>query len=60
MGNCVTVSKNNDPAVTMNLSAKIQSPSKEKNIVKIAELGSRPQPSSMEQETGSRNLSMCF
>ncbi|XWS34591.1 hypothetical protein CRYUN_Cryun21dG0051300 [Craigia yunnanensis] len=57
MGNCVTVYKNKDPAA-MNLSAQIQSPTKE-NFVRrehsIAELGSRPQPSSM--ETSFRDLS---
>ncbi|XVF43739.1 hypothetical protein PTKIN_Ptkin02bG0064700 [Pterospermum kingtungense] len=59
MGNCVTVSKNKDLA-TMNLSAQIQSPTKENSVRRkhsIAELGSGPQPSSMEQETSSRNLS---
>ncbi|XVF02718.1 hypothetical protein REPUB_Repub04eG0198400 [Reevesia pubescens] len=60
MGNCVTVYKNKDPAA-MNLGAQIQSPTKE-NFVKrehsIAELGSRPQPSSIEQaETSFRDLS---
>ncbi|EOY00881.1 Uncharacterized protein TCM_010800 isoform 1 [Theobroma cacao] len=59
MGNCVTVYKNKDPAA-MNLSAQIQSPSKE-NFVRrehsVAELGSRPQPSSLEPETSFRNLS---
>ncbi|KAK6252343.1 hypothetical protein QUC31_014063 [Theobroma cacao] len=58
MGNCVTVYKNKDPAA-MNLSAQIQSPSKE-NFVRrehsVAELGSRPQPSSLEPETSFRNL----
>ncbi|XVF85234.1 hypothetical protein PTKIN_Ptkin17bG0101300 [Pterospermum kingtungense] len=57
MGNCVPVFKNKDPA-DMNLSAQIQSPTKE-NFVRrehsIAELGSRPQPLSM--ETSFRDLS---
>ncbi|XWS69224.1 hypothetical protein CRYUN_Cryun04dG0161000 [Craigia yunnanensis] len=59
MGNCVTVYKNKDPAA-MILSAQIQSSTKE-NFVRrehsITELGSRPQPSSMEQESSSRDLS---
>ncbi|XVE85295.1 hypothetical protein DITRI_Ditri17bG0080400 [Diplodiscus trichospermus] len=58
MGNCVTVYKNKDPAA-MNLSAQIQSPATKGNFVRkehsIAELGSRPQLSSM--ETSSRDLS---
>ncbi|XVE74798.1 hypothetical protein DITRI_Ditri12bG0047300 [Diplodiscus trichospermus] len=59
MGNCVTVYKKKGPA-GMNLSAQIQSPPKEKFVREehsIAELCSRPQPSSMEQETSSRDLS---
>ncbi|OMO88229.1 hypothetical protein COLO4_20357 [Corchorus olitorius] len=60
MGNCVTVYKNKDPsaAAPMNLSAKIESPTKE-NIVRmeksVAELDSRPQVSSVEQETSFRD-----
>lgn len=60
MGNCATVCKNND-AIDMNLSAQIQSPTK-KNIARkecsIAELGSRRQPSSTEQEISFRDLSL--
>ncbi|XP_022776313.1 uncharacterized protein At3g27210-like [Durio zibethinus] len=59
MGNCVTVYRNKDPAA-MNLSAQIQSPTKE-NFVRrehsIAELGSRSQPSPMEQESSFGHLS---
>ncbi|KAA3462693.1 putative protein isoform X1 [Gossypium australe] len=59
MGNCARVCKNKD-AIDMNLSAQIQSPTK--NIARkersIAELGSRRQPSSMEQEISFRDLSL--
>ncbi|KAB2053000.1 putative -like protein [Gossypium arboreum] len=59
MGNCARVCKNKD-AIDMNLSAQIQSPTK-KNIARkersIAELGSRRQPSSMEQEISFRDSS---
>ncbi|OMO60442.1 hypothetical protein CCACVL1_24132 [Corchorus capsularis] len=65
MGNCVTVYKNKDPsaAAAMNLSAKIESPTKE-NIVRmeksVAELDSKPQVSSVEQETSFRGKTEDF
>ncbi|KAK8636747.1 hypothetical protein V6N13_124485 [Hibiscus sabdariffa] len=59
MGNCVTDCKQKE-AADVNLSAQIQPPTKD-NFAKrehsIAELGSRPQPSLMDQETSFRDLS---
>ncbi|KAL4348784.1 hypothetical protein GQ457_17G014090 [Hibiscus cannabinus] len=53
MGNCVTDCKQKD-AADVNLSAQIQPPTKD-NFAKrehsIAELGSKPQPSLMDQDT---------